>query len=1094
MTDHTWGSDSGSTWDSGQQWGIEEPVAPENLTAEPESEHEILLEWDIIGDVDQTNIYRAEDSGDGLGDYDQVATVDAPGESYTDADLTNGRTYYYRVATENTVGESALSSEVDATTEVPEPEISGFDTITEREIGVEIDPQDNNPDGDITVYRDGNALATVDRDTDEYTDDEGISDGTEYEYHLERDTGQASATGPPDTTIAFLPGAEGLSLDGTPKSELDAEWNDVLNAGEFRLEYRDDDPDGDHPPYELETTIAYGSTLEHTIEDVLDGAQFSVRIRTQTEDATGDWLGAEEITKLYSADTLTFSAVGSTSLDCKWANNSEFDGSNQIWRRRLYPNHDAQWRLIGTVASDAESFTDDGVTPDVGYEYYIRAQTPWIGTDSDTGTVMTNDIGLSHRSVSPHSWHAEIETDDTIVTPLILSNGTQYQPTLNGQPSATINVPRDEAYLLEQFEGAPMGLFKDGERRAVDELEDVVIETDSDELVAMGGTELEQEVEIDVDDRQAHALVTELIDDETDLVANIDAFDASIDEDVVVGDGRDSTTFANLLATSLDAEEKIPLTIDEESGALVRQPTMFVTDLDGDTGDNSDDFSGGEWGETSITVPTSFEHTIPGEHLRVGFRYGYVSSETVDLFIGSYEDPFGGIELNAGDKMEWEPFAAGVFTDDSGNDLVDDSFDGVTIGIGGATRVPIDMVVVYDNRYHESPSEWDNTLHEPAGYLERLGETSPVEIETDTLPQFQRAVAGGLEIDSDADAIDGFAISADNGQTWLETSDALSFSGEFDNPAPYIRARVKLGTWTPSPQDATPRRGYAQQEIDRLQVLADLDDTPLIVNHQDRGELGDVLGKIADQTEAVYEVWQDGPDTCFEWTWPGQRPTVRSDVISDYSVTKHTRRTLSCTVRGATQPVRAEEVVVDELGTTYPLAEDDVVRGKEAIRDENGERLRVGLDYELHGAAGEITILEGGRVDEGETMEVDYDYTVTGTYEHPDYDGNTREARTESISAARSERACEQAAKVIVDEASVPRWEADVTITYEDVQDIRLSDTLDIDAVPGDAEVVRELGDEGSQSGVSLRFGNRKAASERVSQIQSQLSSASDLV
>lgn len=104
-------------------------------------------------------------------------------------------------------------------------------------------------------------------------------------------------------------------------------------------------------------------------------------------------------------------------------------------------------------------------------------------------------------------------------------------------------------------------------------------------------------------------------------------------------------------------------------------------------------------------------------------------------------------------------------------------------------------------------------------------------------------------------------LSADNGQTWASAEDAELLEVDFDEPAPYLRARLTLGAIVDDPQDATPRYGYEAQTLESLEITAGFDDTPLVINHQDRGELGEVLANIADQIEAVYEVWQDGEDT-----------------------------------------------------------------------------------------------------------------------------------------------------------------------------------------------------------------------------------------
>jgi hypothetical protein len=95
--------------------GGKPPSVPSGLAAETVDRNEIELTWtDNSTDELGFKIERREDS---VETFEQVATVDADSESYTDADLDRGTTYHYRVRSYNEAADSAASSSVEATTE-----------------------------------------------------------------------------------------------------------------------------------------------------------------------------------------------------------------------------------------------------------------------------------------------------------------------------------------------------------------------------------------------------------------------------------------------------------------------------------------------------------------------------------------------------------------------------------------------------------------------------------------------------------------------------------------------------------------------------------------------------------------------------------------------------------------------------------------------------------------------------------------------------------------------------------------------------------------------------------------------------------------
>ena len=95
------------------------PATPDNLTATSVSQTQIDLAW--TDNSDNESGFRIERSPDGITDWTQVADVSANHVSYSDGDLTCGKTFYYRVRAYNAGGNSDYSNIAHATTLVCPP-------------------------------------------------------------------------------------------------------------------------------------------------------------------------------------------------------------------------------------------------------------------------------------------------------------------------------------------------------------------------------------------------------------------------------------------------------------------------------------------------------------------------------------------------------------------------------------------------------------------------------------------------------------------------------------------------------------------------------------------------------------------------------------------------------------------------------------------------------------------------------------------------------------------------------------------------------------------------------------------------------------
>jgi hypothetical protein len=178
-------------------------------------------------DADAVDVYAAEASGVGTGDT-LVGTITSGGGAVTYDALENGERYYFvGVARDTTSGrpDSPLSSEVDATTDLPAPSGVSTSATSQTAIDVSWTTNDNSTDGDIEVLVDGGVAAVVSRTATSHQVT-GLSEATSYDIEISRVTPHATATSPTDTqyTKPAAPGAPTVTaLDG---DDLTASWSD----------------------------------------------------------------------------------------------------------------------------------------------------------------------------------------------------------------------------------------------------------------------------------------------------------------------------------------------------------------------------------------------------------------------------------------------------------------------------------------------------------------------------------------------------------------------------------------------------------------------------------------------------------------------------------------------------------------------------------------------------------------------------------------------------------------------------------------------------------------------------------------------------
>ncbi len=117
-----------ATWSQDYYWGSDDatitvtaaqppPTTPLGLKAKA-GNAQVALTWTASSGATSYNVYRGTSTG---GESATPLTTGVAKASFTDTTVTNGDTYFYRVAAVNSGGASGLSSEVSATPHVPIP-------------------------------------------------------------------------------------------------------------------------------------------------------------------------------------------------------------------------------------------------------------------------------------------------------------------------------------------------------------------------------------------------------------------------------------------------------------------------------------------------------------------------------------------------------------------------------------------------------------------------------------------------------------------------------------------------------------------------------------------------------------------------------------------------------------------------------------------------------------------------------------------------------------------------------------------------------------------------------------------------------------
>ncbi|ELZ35384.1 hypothetical protein C472_12640 [Halorubrum tebenquichense DSM 14210] len=1055
----------------------------------------------------------------------QVDSSNSDGSvSHTATGLLDGEEYTFTV-TRSTPDAGSKSTQTTPVTALPTPDGVTVDAIGDT--GVDLlwnDNSNNETEYQIEARKDNSGSfsqagsAPSDAETGAAT---GLLNGQPYGVrvvavtdHAESASGIISVT----TTVPTLaPGLDNGVLD-----EVRVNFPGSLNNGDRRAQIRrsgESSWDNGAAGFD-ETVVPHDGGGDAIFSGLLDGEEYEVRLRGETADATGAWTRSLIVTRFPGAADLNVDSVTDTSVGLTWNENADNE-DGQLVVREQYNTARGDWdseRVIGNLGPNVETYTDDTAQPDTQYRYRIRAYTEYAEADSDTRTVRTPAIGFSRTRVPASGWHVEIDTPDgDTLRPTVLEGSTPKR-SLNDVPRVEVAVPEADRWLDDDLQRAPMRVWKDGDRLPIERFEKPVRKPDRIVLHGRGGIKLDRDMVRDVGPViDVDTLVREILDDEVpEYAKTVDDPNNNLRDDARFLTGNNIIGFLDAF-TDIDEQfgNNLPVVVDTDGHTRLAQVAWMesaknATDKNAFLGEAPEDSVGKYMDNETYSLQSV------GDYIEWSFDPDYsVTIADLDIRVRSRSVPTEGsnpglsFKLN-GDEVNTYPVdIPGTGPDAEAGWRSFSSFDASNpdedVGQGGSTdfrvevaeesadsdaRWLIDGFVVSDERYDadlnyqlgngEDAINDDGIIEGPQIYPESLA------LETVERSAIEQVVAGRLDVEMNATGgAQALAVSNDGGTTWVSASNTDSVSGAFaDGDSTRIRGRVTLSR-RDGDQSTHPRTGGASQELSSLDLYATLDDTPFEQNASHTGTVLEVLQTLADTHYSIFELRWD-PDAnggdggiSIEWTQPGQREASTSAAVLDYQTEVDSETIVEAAyVYGRSRRVRDQEVTLD-VGAYVGVGDGYLQPGTERVASTSDDTVYVaGEDYEIRSVDGTITATEGGAIDDGETVVMDYETRLVGYYELPSADGSGDTIR-ETIGSATTQNLANQAAQTLVKELSEPQRSA--TITLDRTADIGLVGALDVDA-PVDAEIVRGI--EADERKQEVRTGSRLSGGEAIDDIR----------
>ena len=566
------------------------------------------------------------------------------------------------------------------------------------------------------------------------------------------------------------------------------------------------------------------------------------------------------------------------------------------------------------------------------------------------------------RPIPPEGWFLEAEIENGPRRRPDVLTDVRWQPTVNTLPRLRAPVRFDETWTDAIWDNASLRVWNDLKRLPVDVLDHREIDPTQRRtmLEGRGGSQLEQRVVARTEGVvEVAEFVTDLIETHTDYEAVIDAVDAPIRAGETL---LSAATQAALQTAAGDIPETLPVEFDGDTLTTTEVGFTFFdfqNRTDDDFVDGTADivFSPDTGGISEQTF--EIDHEVPAGDGVVAIRSrsdGDGSQSSVDVRFDGEVVPLGD-DTFLGDGLSWSEFTLDEPVAPGSHSI---SVDPGTVEADDAQE--IDCVAFYDARFTET--EEFESVHEPEGHLERPRRyperDSPALVDLAELAAPLAVASVALDVTAaDGDTLPALALREDGTGEFVEVTETTTQTLSYDDLSATVEGRIGLGHAADlDPQDATPRIGYEPQAVETVEIEADLDETPVLIDRTFDDRLVDILREAMDVFDGVFEIQAgddagdaDTPETEIHVARIDGRESTADPSLIDWSFDRQTEDAVDrAVVYGSATTIRRLPFEAEQgEWETLPLGDGRIVEGSAVIDDAatDDEPLERGSDYRL---------------------------------------------------------------------------------------------------------------------------------------------------
>ncbi len=343
------------------------PAAPAGLTATA-GNASVSLAWATSAGASSYSVYRGTASG---GESTTPIAAGLTSTAYTDTGITNGTTYYYRVAAVNGGGTSGMSNEASATPEPSAPAAPTGLTATAGNASVSLTWAASAGTGSYSVYRGtaagGESATPIEAGltSTAYTD-AGLANGTTYYYKVAAVNGGGTSamsnevSGMPRPAVPPTP----AGLTATPGSaSVTLNWSASAGATSYNV-YRATYP-GTESAIPFAANVPYTSYTDSTASS---GSTYYYEVAAVNSSGTSGISNEASATLVPAAPAGLTATATNASVSLSWA------ASAGATSYKIYRATSPGGEGITPVAmAAASSYTDPGLNAGTTYYYEVAA-------------------------------------------------------------------------------------------------------------------------------------------------------------------------------------------------------------------------------------------------------------------------------------------------------------------------------------------------------------------------------------------------------------------------------------------------------------------------------------------------------------------------------------------------------------------------------------------------------------------------------------------------------------------------------------------------------------------------------------------------